>query len=121
MTRSASCSHLQGVLGKLTAGQGLLGQRRLRAGAEAHGPIQEQADCEDADQACTHAQLESRDRSHKSCIVRRRAPPAERQPAFSATASTFLRGPSLMKGPGRKKPCARPTSMPRRVGDTPIL
>ena len=27
---------------------------------------------------------------------------------------------TLMKGPARKKPCARPISVPRRVGDTPV-
>ena len=47
-------------------------------------------------------------------------PAPDRQPATSA-ASDARSGPSLMKGPATKKPCARPTSTPLNNGDTPVL
>jgi len=47
-------------------------------------------------------------------------PAPDRQPATSA-ASDARSGPSLMKGPATKKPCARPTSTPLNKGDTPVL
>jgi len=56
----------------------------------------------------------------KHAVRIRMRPAPDRQPATSA-ASDARSGPSLMKGPATKKPCARPTSTPLNNGDTPVL
>ena len=56
----------------------------------------------------------------KHAVRIRTRPAPDRQPATSA-ASVARSGPSLMKGPATKKPCARPTSTPLSSGDTPVL
>ena len=38
----------------------------------------------------------------------------------TTTKHKFKAAHTLMKGPGRKKPCARPTSTPRSSGETPV-
>ena len=47
------------------------------------------------------------------------SPAPDKQPA-SYAASVALRGPSLINGPVKKKPCASPTSTPRKRGATPV-
>uniref|UniRef100_A0A2P2IP84 Uncharacterized protein n=1 Tax=Rhizophora mucronata TaxID=61149 RepID=A0A2P2IP84_RHIMU len=46
-------------------------------------------------------------------------PPAASDPAAPAY-SVFLNGPALTNGPTRRKPCANPTSIPRRSGLTAV-
>jgi len=56
----------------------------------------------------------------RQAVRMRTRPAALKQPEISAVPSILRSGPSLMNGPTRRKPWARPISTPLRRGETPV-